>query len=464
MPTTRIVLPSPSEKQWRFLKAKKKYICFGGARGGGKSWAVRVKAFRLAMKYPGIKIMIIRRTYQELLANHIRPLCAMVPQKVGKYNKSEHAMYFKNGSFIQFGYCDSESDLDRYQGNEFEIIFVDEATHHDEMVFMKLKACMRSTSGYPIRMYLTCNPGGKGHAWVKRLFVDKTYRDSEDPNDYEFIQSLVTDNKALMKSQPDYKKQLEELPPKLRAAWLEGQWDIFEGQFFEEFKINPNPEHKWTHVIPAFDPPAYWRRLRSYDWGYNRPFSCGWWVVDPDGRLYRILELYGCMKDQPDVGVKWPTVKQFEEIKRIENEHPWLRGHNIEGVADPSIWNENGGVSTADVAAQKHVFFQPGDNARIPGWMQMHYRMAFDDEGYAMLYAFENCKAFIRTIPTLIYDEHQPEDLDTKGEDHVADEVRYMCMLNPITPRLPAEPKPVAYDPLDRKPLDNGSKYQFYRI
>lgn len=464
MPKVQIRLPSPSLKQKRFLQAKRKYICFGGARGGGKSWAVRVKALKLALKYPGIKMMIVRRTYPELLANHIRPMCAMVPKMVGRYKQTEQAMYFNNGSFIQFGYCKNEQDLERYQGNEFEIIFIDEATHHDEIVFDKLKACMRSTSGYPIRMYLTCNPGGKGHAWVKRLFIDRVYKDTEDPNEYEFIQSLVTDNKALMKMQPDYKKQLEALPPKLRAAWLHGQWDIFEGQFFEEFKINPNPEHKWTHVIPAFDPPKYWRRLRSYDWGYNKPFSCGWWVVDPDGRLYRILELYGCQKDQPDVGVKWSTDKQFEEIKRIENEHPWLAGHQIEGVADPAIWQENGGVSTANMAAQKHVFFQKGDNARLPGWMQMHYRMAFDENGYPMLYVFEGCKAFIRTIPTLIYDEHMPEDLDTKGEDHVADETRYMCMLNPITPPLKQADPPKQYDPLDRQPLENAGKYEFYRI
>ena len=463
MAKRQLILPRPSPKQVKFLTAKCKYVCFGGARGGGKSWAVRVKALKLALKYPGIKIMIVRRTYPELLANHIRPMCAMVPKAMARYKQTEQAMYFKNGSFIQYGYCKNEQDLERYQGNEFEIIFIDEATHHDEIVFDKLRACMRSTSGYPIRMYLTCNPGGKGHAWVKRLFVDKKYKDTEDPSEYEFIQSLVTDNKALMKSQPEYKKQLEALPPKLREAWLHGKWDIFEGQFFEEFKINPNPEHLWTHVIPAFDPPAHWKRLRSYDWGYNKPFSCGWWVVDTDGRLYRILELYGCQKDQPDVGVKWPTIKQFEEIKRLENEHPWLKGYEIEGVADPSIWNENGGVSTAEVAAGKHVFFQPGDNARIPGWMQVHYRMAFDEEGRAMLYVFENCKAFIRTIPTLIYDEHVPEDLDTKGEDHVADEVRYMCMLNPITARIPAEVTPPEYDPLDRKPLSNNGRYIFYR-
>ena len=464
MPKIQIRLPKPNAKQKLFLQSKTHYTCFGGARGGGKSWVVRVEALTMALKYPGIYQMILRSTFPELEANHVRPMREMIPRSVARYNESKHLMTFINGSIIQFAYCANEEDLKRYQGHEYEIIFIDEATHHDEIIFTKLKAINRSPrAGYPKRMYLTCNPGGKGHAWVKRLFIDRKFKTEERAEEYTFIQSLVTDNVALMKAQPEYIQTLKSMPPKLREAWLYGKWDIFEGQFFEEFKINPNPEHKWTHVIPAFDPPAYWKRLRSYDWGYNKPFSCGWWVVDPDGRLYRILELYGCMKDQPDVGVKWPTVKQFEEIKRIENEHPWLRGHQIEGVADPSIWNENGGISTAEVAAKKHVFFRPGDNARIPGWMQVHYRMAFDEEGYAMMYVFENCEAFIRTIPTLIYDEHMPEDLDTKGEDHCADEVRYMCMLNPITPKLPAQPKPVPYDPLDRQPMED-KKYQFFRM
>lgn len=464
MAKIQIRLPPPNKKQEIFLRSKSRYVCFGGARGGGKSWVVRVKAFKLAMKYAGIQIMILRSTFPELEANHVRPMLQMVPQKLRRYNSSKHLMTFKNGSIIQFAYCANEADLERYQGTEYEIIFIDEATHHDEIIFTKLKAVNRSTrAGYPKRIYLTCNPGGKGHAWVKRLFIDRDYKPDEVPEEYTFIQSLVTDNVALMRAQPEYIQTLKSMPPKLRAAWLYGQWDIFEGQFFEEFKINPNPARKHTHVIEAFDPPDYWRRLRSYDFGYNKPFSCGWWVVDPDGRLYRILELYGCQKDQQDVGVRWTTEEQFEEIKRIENEHPWLRGHNIEGVADPAIWQENGGVSVADVAARKHVFFQPGDNQRIPGWMQMHYRMRFDENGYPMLYVFENCKAFIRTVPSLIYDEHKPEDLDTKGEDHVADESRYMCMLNPITPKPVEKKKPKPYDPLDIQPIENKG-YEFYRI
>ena len=462
MPT--LTISPPSEKQIQFLEAETKHIGFGGARGGGKSWSVRTKAKLLALNYAGIRILIVRRTYPELINNHINILRTEL-LGIAKYNDKDKVLKFVNGSTINFTYCDNDKDLDRLQGVEYDVIFLEEATQLSEHQMKTITACLRGVNDFPKRVYYTCNPGGQGHQYIKRIFIERRYEDGEDPADYTFIQSLVGDNKALMESQPDYVKQLEALPPKLREAWLHGSWDIFEGQFFEDFYDRPEhyQDRQYTHVIDPFEIPSDWKIYRSFDWGYNKPFSCGWWVVDPDGRLYRILELYGCQKDQPDVGVKWPTDYQFEQIKRLENEHPWLRGHDIEGVADPAIWQENGGVSTADVAARKHVFFSKGDNSRIPGWMQMHYRMAFDENGIPMLYVFEGCHAFIRTIPTLIYDEHMPEDLDTKGEDHVADESRYMCMLNPITPRIPAEPKPREYDPLDREPMSNN-KYEFFRM
>jgi hypothetical protein len=156
--------------------------------------------------------------------------------------------------------------------------------------------------------------------------------------------------------------------------------------------------------------------------------------VDYDGVVYRILEYYGCT-DVPNEGVKMTPPQVFAEIHRIETEHRWLQGKKIIGIADPAIWDAETGESIADVAARHQVFFSPGDHKRIPGWMQIHYRMAFDDNGFPMMYVFRNCKAFIRTIPILMYDQHKPEDLDTDGEDHCADEVRYFCMSRPIKPR-----------------------------
>ena len=445
---SKIDLSQMSDKQYAFLSAKQKHIGFGGARGGGKSWSVRTKAKILAASYPGIKVLIVRSTFPELVNNHINPLIEEL-HGLAKYNKTEKVFTFPNGSIIKFGYCNADSHLAQYQGSEWDAIFLDEATNLQEMWIKKITACLRGVNDFPKHIFYTCNPGGPSHNYFRRLFIDKKYEDGENPEDYAFIQALVTDNKALLASQPDYIKQLEALPPKLREAWLYGRWDIFEGQFFEDFVDRPEQygERTWTHVIDPFEIPDGWKIYRSFDWGYNKPFSCGWWAVDFDGVVYRILELYGCNKT-PNEGVKWTPPQVFAEIHRIETEHRWLAGKRIIGIADPAIWDAETGESIAEVAAKHQVFFTPGDNKRIPGWMQIHYRLAFDDNGFPMMYVFSNCKAFIRTIPLLQYDEHKPEDLDTDGEDHVADEVRYFCMSRPIKPRVAVQPDKYGETPM----------------
>ena len=473
---TRLNIPAPNEKQRQFMADEHKYIGYGGARGGGKSWAVRVKAVLLCLRYPGIKVMIVRKTYPELQENHIIPLCELLccygdeDERIADYNDGKKHITFPNGSRILFRYCDTDKDALRFQGTEVDVLFVDEATQQTEERMEKLRACVRGVNDFPKRIYYTCNPGGEGHGWVKRLFIDRRYKDNEDAAEHSFIQALITDNTALMKADPDYIKQLEALPPKLREAWLNGNWDIFEGQFFEELRTEPDmkaaalhgcglsreelkQQGRWCHVIEPLDltqgSRRGWKILRSYDFGYGKPFSCAWWALDYDGVLYRILELYGCT-GTPNEGLRWTPDQQFQEISRIEGEHPWLRGKRIEGVADPAIWDASRGESIADTAAKWGIYFTPGDNKRIPGWMQCHYRLQFDDEGRSRMYVFSNCAAFLRTVPLLCYHRHTPEDLDTELEDHVADEWRYMCMSRPVAPLRPKEEKVMIIDPLVR--------------
>lgn len=470
----RLEIPEPSAKQWLFLRDRHKYVCYGGARGGGKSWGVRVKAILLCENYAGIKVMIVRRSYPELYANHIKPLsemlrCGSENDALARYNDQRKEIAFPNGSRIIFRYCERERDADRFQGTEVDVLFVDEATHQTESVMAKLTACVRGVNDFPKRVYYTCNPGNVGHEWVKRLFIDRHYKDGESPEEYSFIQAGVRDNVALMKAQPGYIKQLEALPAKQRAAWLDGDWDVFEGAFFDDFRVTPDikaaraagcdlsPEemrqqHKWVHVIPAFDINAGasrgWNIIRSYDFGYAKPFSCAWWAVDYEGVLYRILEWYGCT-DTPNEGIRYTPEQQFAEIARIEREHPWLKGKRIDGVADPSIWDASRGESIAETAAKYRVWFSPGDNERIPGWMQCHYRLQFDNEGYARMYVFDTCEAFIRTVPLMQHSVHKPEDLDTTQEDHVCDEWRYTCMSRPIAPLVKKENAHPMIDPLN---------------
>ena len=449
MAEIRIDIPEPNEKQKLFLNDCHRHVAYGGARGGGKSWAVRVKAILLCLNNPNIRILIVRKSYRELLNNHIVPLQTMLPSSIARYNKSEKVFTFRNKSTIWFGYCACDSDLDQYQGAEYDVIFFDEATQLKEEWIRKINLAVRQPNGLPKRSYYTCNPGGPGHGYIKRLFIDRVFKPEEDPEDYSFTQALVTDNHALMAGNPDYLKELKALPPKLKKAWLEGCWDIFDGAFFEEFRDDPDHymDRVKTHVIEPFEIPDGWKIYRSFDWGYNKPFSCGWWAVDYDGVMYRILELYGCT-ETPNEGLKWTPPKVFSEIARIEREHRWLVGKKITGIADPAIWDAQTGESIADTASRHGVFFVPGDHKRLPGWMQVHYRMSFDEYGYPMMYIFKNCKAFIRTIPLLQYDEHHTEDLDTDGEDHVADEVRYMCMARPIKPRKAAGPDEFKTSPL----------------
>ena len=464
MSKQRLVLQAPSERQKLFLSSHAKHTAYGGARGGGKSWAVRDKAKRLCLRFKGIKVLIVRRTYPELVNNHINQLREEL-NGIARYNKSEKIFTFANGSTIKFGYCNNDKDLDQYQGAEYDVIFLDEATQLQELWIKKITACVRGVNAFPKRIYYTCNPGGASHGYIKRLFIDKQYEDGEVPSDYCFIQALVTDNKALMESQPDYIKQLEALPPKLREAWLYGRWDIFEGQFFEDFRPTPDidlctkagitieealEQRRFTHVIEPFEPPRGWNIMRSYDFGYNKPFSLGYWAVDYDGTLYRIMEMYGCTQT-PNEGVKWSPDEQFRRMRDFEREHPWLKGRKIvDSVADPAIWDSSRGESIAETAARYGIYFTPGDHERIPGWMQVHYRLQFDDNGYPRMYVFNNCKAFIRTIPLMMYSETKPEDIDTTLEDHCPDEVRYMCMSRPITPIVPVERKPIVSDPLNQ--------------
>ncbi len=457
-----LVINEPNPKQKKFFESRKRFIGYGGARGGGKSWALRTKLILMAFNYPGLKLLLLRKTLPELRENHLLPMLSML-NGIAKYKKDERAFLFPNGSRIRLGYCDSENDIYQYQGQEYDVIGIEECTHFTWMQIQFLMTCNRTTrSDFKPRMYFTGNPGGVGHNWFKRLFVKGEYMTGEDPDDYDYIPATVDDNTVLMKTNPEYVKVLEALPEKLKQAHRFGNWDIFDGQFFDEFR--DLKEHYrdgvGTHIIEPFEIPPDWNIYRSFDFGYAKPFSCAWWAVDYDGRLYRILEFYGCTKT-PNEGVKYPPDKIFSEIARIEGEHRWLKGKSIIGVADPSIWDASRGEAIIEAAVRHGIYFNKGDNKRIPGWMQVHYRLSFDEDGLPMMYVFNTCKGFIRTIPELKFSNTSPEDLDTDGEDHIADEVRYMCMARPIKPTAHIKLSPAGDDPLELLPKTRYRKYSF---
>ena len=236
----------------------------------------------MCLRYPGLRCLLVRRTLPELRSNHLAPLLAEYGA-ILSYSERDRELTLENGSRIIFGYCAAERDALRYQGQEYDVIALDEATQLSEYQFTIFKACLRGTRDFPRRIYLTCNPGGVGHSWVKRLFIDRDYRLGEAPDDYAFIPATVFDNGVLTRADPDYVRRLETLPPRLRDAWLYGKWDVFEGQFFSEFRYD-------LHTCDPFPIPPSWRRYRTLDYGLDR-LAVLWIALSPEGRAYVYREL-----------------------------------------------------------------------------------------------------------------------------------------------------------------------------
>ena len=461
------VIWTPQPKQFDFMQRPEDEALYGGAAGGGKSDALVIEATR-QVHIPHYKALILRKTYPqltELIEKSLRYYSVAFPK--ARYNDSKHTWYFPSGAKIVFGSMQHSKDKLNYQGKAYDFIAFDELTHftYEEYIYLSSR---NRVNGPGTRVYMraTANPGGIGHGWVKERFitaakpmttiwetvnVEHEGKIEKRHRSRIFVPSSVFDNKILLENDANYLTRLASMPEAERRALLYGDWDSYSGQYFAEWRDKPEhyDDRQWTHVINPFKIPNSWKIYRSFDWGYNRPFSCGWWAMDTDGVAYRILELYGC-SGTPNEGLKWTAKQVFEEIARIEREHEWLKGKNISGVADPAIFSADGGESIAETAQKCRVYFQPGDHQRIPGWMQMHYRLQFDENGYPMMYIFKNCKAFIRTVPTLIYDDHKVEDLDTDGEDHIADEARYFCMMRPIAPRVKVEKNIPLHDPLNQ--------------
>jgi phage terminase large subunit len=419
-----IDLSQINPKQRLFFKAKSRHIAYGGSRGGGKSWAMRTLFILMAMNYSGLKLLLLRRTLPELRENHILPLLSMIGG-FSKYSAEEKAFQFPNGSRLKLGYCDNERDIYQYQGQEYDVIGFEESTLFTWAMIQFILTCNRSTrTDFKPRAYYTMNPGGVSHAEHKRLFIDRQFREGEDPDDYLFIQAKLYDNPILMNNNPEYVKTLEALPEQLRKAHLDGDWDVFIGQVFSEFSRD-------KHVVEPFEIPPNWKRYRSLDWGYSKPYAVYWGAVDYDGVLYIYRELYGC-KDLPDTGTQETAEEVAKKIRKLE------KGEEVFGVADPACWAKTGhtGPTIAEQLRISGVMMHKADNDRIQGKMQVHKRLK-----HKGIKIFSNCTHLIRTLPALIYDEHKVEDVDTDQEDHAYDSIRYLCMARPYKTDKPEEYK-----------------------
>lgn len=427
-------IPPPQPKQELFLTAEERFVFFGGARGGGKSWVARIKAILLALFFPGIRILFLRRTFPELRENHIRPMRSML-RGIAIYKASDKTFEFPNGSIIIFGYCDSESDVDQYQGHEYDVIFMEEATQFTEYQFTTLTACIRGVNVFPKRMYLTGNPGGVGHAWVKRLFVDRDFREKESPEDYRFIPAKVEDNRILMETNPGYVRMLDNLPPGLREAWRDGKWDVFIGQYFAEFD-------REIHVCDPFQPQEWWRYYITMDYGLDMlaAYLIG---VDEQGAAWVIGEVY----EGRDLGEGHDGLVISQAAKEVKE----LAGNfSISAyLAPPDLWNrrQETGKSVADIFAENGIYLQKAGADRVSGWLAVkeYLKIREREDGTAapMLRIFPNCRNLIRTLPQLQYDRKRPSDVATEPHEitHAPDALRGFCAYWTSAAREPHEQK-----------------------
>ena len=415
---------------------------YGGAKGGGKSAGLRLIMLLRRIKYPGSFGAIFRRTYPELEGNHIRPLFAAFPELRKYYNSSKKLLSFPNGSTLEFCHCKNENDVDLYQGREFHDLGIEEAGQWTETMFRKLLGSNRSSNpGIRARALLTGNPGGLGHGWLKRIFVDRRFNERERPEDHAFIQAFVRDNPALIENDPDYVRKLESEPNEaLRRAFLLGDWDIFAGQFFHEIS-------REVHLIKPFTIPDHWDRFGAYDFGFNHPAAFGWFANDEDGNTYLYREF---VKAQLRVDQFAHQLLKFGDTSKL---YPIVAGHDC--WTTKNVLRDQAAPPTVAEEFQSHgINLKKAVIDRIQGAAHLRRYLAWRDiEGKhkkPRLYIFDTCPVTFNTLARMIHDPERPEDVlkvdategDPTSGDDAYDMIRYGLMsrpslTEPIKPKIP---------------------------
>lgn len=426
-----LALGDLNPKQKQFCQARSRYVGYGGARGGGKSHVVRIKAIGGAMTYPGIRILIVRKEYPELEQTMILPMRKLIPAEIAAYNATMHMFFFSNGSVIKFGHYSSGDDVE-YQGQEYDWIFMDEATQFTEYQFRTLGACLRGATKFPRRMYLTCNPGGVGHMWVKRLFISRQYQNGEKAEDYTFIHATVDDNPQLLEASPEYVQMLDLLPDDVRAAWRYGDWDALAGTFFPEFRAE-------THIIkPFWRIPAEWKKYRAFDYGLDM-FACLWIAVDFDGRcyVYREVQKSGIIVSEA-AKLMLDLTPSWEQIEFT--------------AAPPDMWNrqKDSGKSMAELFMENGVGIIRASNNRVQGWMAVKEMLKplNSEKDRPGLLVTQDCKGLCTNLPAIQHDDKNPSDCATEPHEitHICDACRYFCVTRTLSAEKPAPPKVEDFD------------------
>jgi phage terminase large subunit len=436
----------PYPKQIQFFSATAPRIAYGGARGGGKSWAMRMKFILLALTYDGIQILLLRRTFPELRENHILPLQKAL-KGIAVYKDSTKEFIFKNRSRIKLGYCQNESDILQYQGQAYEVIGMEEATQFTELQYLALTESNRlsgSVCGFSPRMYFTCNPGGIGHAWVKRLFIDRDYKSDERSEDYVFIPSTVFDNEYIMGQNPEYVRTLKNLPEARRKAMLYGDWDAFEGQYFPEFS-------REKHSCTPFTIPDDWTRFAAFDYGLDMT-ACLWFAFPPSRKkLYVYRELY-----EPNL-ILSAAAEKITALSSGEKVRYYVASPDLAGRRQDS---GKTGFDILSSCGLRGVL--PANNERVAGWRMIREFLCDGADGTPTLTIFSSCTNLLRTLPRLTFDTKISEDVSSTPHEftHAPDALRYGLMSSGfILGREGYVPKEKEFDPFSEWNREREKSY-----
>jgi hypothetical protein len=503
----------PQPKQALLHECPANEILYGGSAGPGKSHAIRHEGLKWGQLIPSLQVYLFRRTYPELERNHILQIQSDWGNQYGTWKDSKRRYMLPNGSIIHACYAQYDKDVLDYHGAEIHLLLIDELTTFSEWQYVYLRNRLRCTIEIPEHYRhkipgIVCgsNPGGVGHEMAKRFFVDFCRVEESSTADrlkaagvpvYEhvshstgksiqyslrkapdadggmtraYIPGLLEDNQILMKRDPGYINRVKAMPEPYRSAYLDGDWDIFIGQAFSFNRLH--------HVCKPFPVPDWAPLYFTFDWGFGKPYSIGWWFCDADGRGFRFSELYG-FNGTPDQGIR----QTDSEIAQAVIDHEvrlglriadgtWASRHIIR-LCDPTCFNKKPnyqgggqGESTAEVFANRGIIMQPGDPSRHLKIRQFHERLKVPEDGsMPMMMVFDTCEHFIRTIPLLQMDPKDPEDVDTKMEDHVYDEAAHFVMARPMTMQIP-QAKSNTYDQriatLERGSADSYEEYAAY--
>ena len=404
-----------TKKQKQFIDADCDEVLYGGAAGGGKSFGQIVDAFLCALKYEGIRQLILRTSFPELERSLILTAQEIIPKSICSYNAARHRLTFRNGSVIEFGYLSNDSAVTQYQSAEYDIIRFDELTHFSEYQYTYMQSRIRGVNSFPKQIKSSTNPGSVGHAWVKERFIDIA-----PPGEIVniggrtrvFIPAKLTDNGFLMESDPEYIKRLEALPENEKKALLYGDWDIFEGQFFPEFS-------RERHVIMPCPLPKYDKRFASLDYGLDMT-ACYLYAVSELGEVYVYRELYETGLTLSEAAVKIKEMCEGENISYI--------------AASPDLWNrrQDTGFSGVEIMARAGLTcLTRADNRRIPGWRVL--REYLRESGGRKIRIFSTCRNLCRTLPALTFDKSGNGDASDAPHEitHAPESLRYGIMSRP---------------------------------